>query len=343
MADGADERPMFRGILRYVAEGVAPGERRQVRPSIALVLETLRGAVEARGGRVPVESIEWFRGEEIVAIRPGNFDIDGLGVRDRSGRVREQLPSFLADRSALRFVRNPLSPGLLIDTGEPDGITFTVTNKGREIDTCVIDLEGRGVLRVSGVEKPEEKPFVPRHFAEGETQSLFAELMHQRAERAKRENIRDMTDPWRRIARKWMVGWGPVTIPSGKRECLQVQPRVLFRGVGVINSSPESIEGLRVTGFFVGQKPQLPDLWFTEKVVVGSPLAIFFAECQRRQADELPKLNATGDLRDVGRGRGLGLDTCDPALSITFQVENVGDVPRVFCMAMPGVCILQER
>lgn len=146
------------------------------------------------------------------------------------------------------------------------------------------------------------------------------------------------TNSWRDVARSWAVNFGPVTVQPGKYENLQEQPGVLFRGVGILNNGRGSVAGLRVMGIFVGQKPQISS-WGQE----GMALADFFAECARRQSEELAKLSNGGDLRGVGQGRGLGMDVCDPALFITLLLKNVGEVPRECAVAIHGVAILRER
>jgi len=108
---------------------------------------------------------------------------------------------------------------------------------------------------------------------------------------AKRAPVVEHVAPTKK--RRWPVGFGPTAIPPNSTVTIQAQPQVLFRGEKIINTG--DVTGLFIQGLFVGNKPQLPTF--------QSPIGVAaFA----------------GTVLD----NELLFDTCDPALFITFQIQN---------------------
>lgn len=108
---------------------------------------------------------------------------------------------------------------------------------------------------------------------------------------AKRSPIVQKVHPTKK--RRWVVGFGPAPIPPNTTVTVQSQPQCLFRGEKIVNSGDST--GLFIQGLFVGQKSQLPTFQNPISVTV-------FA----------------GTVLD----NELMLDTCDPALFITWQIQN---------------------
>lgn len=164
---------------------------------------------------------------------------------------------------------------------------------------------------------------------------LFQEALATRVNRVSRPvKMQDSKKP-----RRWTLGFGPTAIEPGKTEIVQVQPKVRFRGEKIICTG--HVDDLTLEGFFVGQKPQLPELWVKEGASTignsGASLQHFFTECARLAAE----------------GKSL-MDDCDGALHITISVRNRSDerdryrgqpfytppVARVFSMAVVGTAVM---
>jgi hypothetical protein len=111
--------------------------------------------------------------------------------------------------------------------------------------------------------------------------------------------------------RRWIVGFGPATVPPLSTVTVQAQPQCLFRGEKVINSG--DVTGLFIQGLFVGQKSQLPTF--------QNPIAVsVFA----------------GTVLD----NELLLDTCDPALFITWQIQNTTAATLTWSASIVGHSVL---
>jgi len=106
------------------------------------------------------------------------------------------------------------------------------------------------------------------------------------------------------------VRFGPAAVPPGQTVTVAVQPQVLFRGEQLVNVGDE--DDLYIQGLFVGRKSQLPS--FQNPI----PVSVY---------------------RESMMDSGQLFDTCDPALFITFQISNIGVVPRTFAMNMRGVTV----
>lgn len=102
---------------------------------------------------------------------------------------------------------------------------------------------------------------------------------------------------------------GPQDIEPQAIAIVQVQPGCLFRGLQITNTG--DADDLIVTGLFVGQKPQLQDLW-------ELPVSSFCAEMARQS---------------------LQMDTCDPALFITWSLKNTGNIRRKWSVTIEGIVV----
>ena len=111
-------------------------------------------------------------------------------------------------------------------------------------------------------------------------------------------------------ARQWVIGFGPTPVPPYGTITNQQQPRVLFRAEKIINTG--NGDGLALSSLFVGNRSQLPPN-------VSIPLSNFNAN---------------------GLDRGMIMDTCDPALMITMQVQNSTSAILTFSAALYGKAVL---
>lgn len=107
--------------------------------------------------------------------------------------------------------------------------------------------------------------------------------------------------------RRFTVGFGPAAIPPNSTVTVQSQPQVLYRGEKLINTGDST--GLFIQGMFVGNKPQLPTF--------QSPIAVSTYAGTVLDNEQL-------------------FDTCDPALFITFQVQNITAATLTWSMSMVG-------
>lgn len=111
--------------------------------------------------------------------------------------------------------------------------------------------------------------------------------------------------------RRWVVGFGPTAIPPLSTVTVQAQPQCLFRGEKLVNSG--DVTGLFIQGLFVGQKSQLPT--FQNPIA----MAVF-----------------AGTVLD----NELMLDTCDPALFITWQIQNTTAATLTWSASIIGHTVL---
>jgi hypothetical protein len=107
--------------------------------------------------------------------------------------------------------------------------------------------------------------------------------------------------------RRWPLGFGPTAIPPGMSVTADAKPQVLYRGEKLINTG--DVTNLFIQNILVGNKPQLPS--------IGNPISV------------------------VAFGAGvldneMQFDTCDPALSISVQVQNVGTLTQTWHMCLFG-------
>lgn len=107
--------------------------------------------------------------------------------------------------------------------------------------------------------------------------------------------------------RRYTIGFGPTAIPPSSTVTIQSQPQVLFRGEKLINTGDST--GLFMQGLFVGNKPQLPTF--------QSPIAVSTYAGTVLDNEQL-------------------LDTCDPALFLTFQIQNITAATLTWSMSMVG-------
>lgn len=108
--------------------------------------------------------------------------------------------------------------------------------------------------------------------------------------------------------RRYVMGFGPTTIPPSSTVTISAQPQVLFRGEKLINTGDSN--NLFIAGMFVGNLPQLPT--FGNQISVST-----FA----------------GTVLD----NEMLFDTCDPALNVTFQVQNVSSTTtQTWSMSLVG-------
>lgn len=126
---------------------------------------------------------------------------------------------------------------------------------------------------------------------------------------AKRAPIVQKVQPTKK--RRWIVGFGPATVPPLTTVTVQSQPQCLFRGEKVLNTG--DVAGLFIQGLFVGQKSQLPTF--------QNPIAV--------------AAFGTGVLDNE-----LMLDTCDPALFITWQIQNTTSATLTWSSSIVGHAVL---
>jgi hypothetical protein len=133
--------------------------------------------------------------------------------------------------------------------------------------------------------------------------SAFQSALAQKL--ARRAPITQQVPPTKK--RRQVVGFGPAAVPPNSTVTVQAQPQCLFRGEKLINSGDST--GLFIQGLFVGAVSQLPTL--------QNPIALaVFA----------------GTVLD----NELMLDTCDPALFITWQIQNTTAATLTFSASIIG-------
>ena len=137
--------------------------------------------------------------------------------------------------------------------------------------------------------------------------SAFQSALAQKL--ARRSPIVQKVQPTKK--RRWIVGFGPATVPPLTTVTVQSQPQCLFRGEKVLNTGDTS--GLYIQGLFVGQKSQLPTF--------QNPIAV-------------------AAFGTTVLDNELLLDTCDPALFITWQIQNVTSGALTWSASIVGHAVL---
>lgn len=112
-------------------------------------------------------------------------------------------------------------------------------------------------------------------------------------------------------ARRWFVSTNPEVIAPGETAKIQCSPQCLFKGNRIINT--EDTEGLFIEYLFVGHKMQLPTLM--------NPISVSCFD------------GAVLDSEII-------MDTCDPALLITFVIKNESKEPKTFGATIFGKAVL---
>jgi hypothetical protein len=97
--------------------------------------------------------------------------------------------------------------------------------------------------------------------------------------------------------RRWPIAFGPSAVPPSTTITATANPQVLYRGEKLINTGDTT--NLYISSLFVGNQQQLPSL--------GNPISV---------------LSFSPGVLD----NEMLFDTCQPALSITIQVQNLGTV-----------------
>lgn len=121
--------------------------------------------------------------------------------------------------------------------------------------------------------------------------SAFQNAVAQRL--ARRTPVLQEVQPTKK--RRWPVGFGPTPIPPLSTVTISAKPQVWFRGEKILDTSPNGSNGLYVQGLFVGNKPQMTT--FSSAIAMST---------------------YAGTVLDNEHM----LDTCDPALDITWQIQN---------------------
>jgi len=107
--------------------------------------------------------------------------------------------------------------------------------------------------------------------------------------------------------RRWPIAFGPTAVPPSTTITATANPQVLYRGEKLINTGDTS--NLFISSLFVGNQQQLPSL--------GNPISVTSF--------------APGVLDNE-----MLFDTCQPALSITVQVQNLGTTTQTWAMTLFG-------
>ncbi len=181
---------------------------------------------------------------------------------------------------------------------------------GRDIDIYGLLNQARGNDEIMGGEEilgAEEILGLVADSAAIKGGSAFQQALA--AKLAKRAPIVQRVQPTKK--RRWTVGFGPAAVPPTSTVTVQAQPQCLFRGEKLINTGDST--GLFIQGLFVGQKSQLPTF--------QNPIAV--------------STYAGGVLDNE-----LMMDTCDPALFITFQIQNTTAATLTWAMSVIGHTVL---
>ncbi len=107
---------------------------------------------------------------------------------------------------------------------------------------------------------------------------------------------------------EWAITFGAIVIPPGETIVATNTPDCLFRGDELINTG--NVDGLYISGIFVGNMPQLPPNISPISVAVFQPSILNSGTRQ--------------------------FDTCQLGLTISIVVENRSSSPRTFAMTMQG-------
>jgi len=107
--------------------------------------------------------------------------------------------------------------------------------------------------------------------------------------------------------RRWPIAFGPTAVPPSTTITATANPQVLYRGEKLINTGDTT--NLFISSLFVGNQQQLPSL--------GNPISV------------------------IAFGAGvldneMLFDTCQPALAITIQVQNLGTLTQTWSMTLFG-------
>ncbi len=95
--------------------------------------------------------------------------------------------------------------------------------------------------------------------------------------------------------RRWPIAFGPTAVPPSTTITATANPQVLYRGEKLINTGDTT--NLYISSLFVGNQQQLPSL--------GNPISVSAFAATVLDNEML-------------------FDTCQPALAITIQVQNLG-------------------
>lgn len=107
--------------------------------------------------------------------------------------------------------------------------------------------------------------------------------------------------------RRYTLGFGPATVPPGTTVTVQTRPQQLFRGEKLINTG--DVTGLYLTGIFVGNDAQTPTF--------NSAISVKTYEGGVLDNEQM-------------------FDTCQPAIDITMQVQNISTATATFSMSLVG-------
>lgn len=107
--------------------------------------------------------------------------------------------------------------------------------------------------------------------------------------------------------RRWPIAFGPTAVPPSTTITATANPQVLYRGEKLINTGDTT--NLFISSLFVGNQQQLPSL--------GNPISV--------------TAFGAGVLDNE-----MLFDTCQPALSITIQVQNLGTETQTWSMTLFG-------
>ena len=167
------------------------------------------------------------------------------------------------------------------------------------------DLDKFGI---GGVERVEEKPAPNASFVDlGDRfpgRNAFQQALAART--ARRAPI--MQTAQKDKKRRWTVGFGPAVVPPLSTVMVRSQPRCRFQSERLINTG--DVADLTIKQFFIGNRAQLP-----------KPMLVV-------------------DLGDNGWAPEPFFDVCDPALFMTFQIQNTSGATATWSAAIVGSAIL---
>lgn len=107
--------------------------------------------------------------------------------------------------------------------------------------------------------------------------------------------------------RRWPIAFGPVAVPPSTTITAVANPQVFYRGEKLINTGDTT--NLFISSLFVGNQQQLPSL--------GNPISVIAFSPQVLDNEML-------------------FDTCQPALNVTIQVQNLGTTTQTWSMCLFG-------
>lgn len=100
-----------------------------------------------------------------------------------------------------------------------------------------------------------------------------------------------------------IIGFGPTHIPASTVVTITASPQCVFKGLRLCNTG--DVEDLFISAFFVGNRKQFE---------MSDPIAL-----------------------STFKDNEVRLDTCQPGLNLTIQIQNHGKMPRIFSMSLIGV------